>query len=165
MDPRATQAAHNNACWCDAVGRSHGLSTRFHPGYWVQDGAFLPLYPNLVTISPHEVEVQLAAINQPAGRVNPGSWSVKDSYSTLELGPAALRPLFDAHWVHRPSAANHPGAIPAPEAGRWGKIDSAKELAAWESAWGQTPLDWSGRPLFQPALLADPDISIIAARE
>src|SRR5438067_1586880 len=91
-------AAENNARWCDAVCRSHGLATRFAGDLWHALGGAPRFYPDVVTLRPTAaVEDVLACA--PA--------SVKDSFACLDLAPAGFDVLFDAQWlVHRaPRAA------------------------------------------------------------
>jgi len=163
VDDRAIQAACNNAVWCDAVCRSHGLHTTFQDGFWLQADAPLPLYPNLVTTAPEPVVAQTRRAELLRTDAPDTPWSVKDSFGMLELDSTGMRPLFDAEWVHREPlgdrAANGPSACE--------RIDSPDELAAWEAAWGQRPKEWSqgGGRVFQPSLLADPNIAPIAVKD
>ncbi|MHB1446435.1 MAG: hypothetical protein ACYCZV_12370 [Acidimicrobiales bacterium] len=163
MDDRAVQAACNNAFWCDAVCRSHGLHTTFQDGFWLQADAPLPLYPNIVTTAPEPVVAQTRRVEILKADAPDAPWSVKDSFGLLELESTGMRRLFEAEWVHREPlgyrAASEPLACQ--------RVDSPDELAAWESAWGQRPEEWSlgGGRVFQPSLLADPDIAPIAVKD
>ena len=62
MDERAVLAVANNAAWCDAVCRAHGIEGTFFRDYWIQDGEVVPLYPNFITLTPGSVDKQTAAI-------------------------------------------------------------------------------------------------------
>ena len=52
QDPRAVQAARNNAAWCDAVCRAHGGATEFSAGLWRNRSASPPVYPNVIALDP-----------------------------------------------------------------------------------------------------------------
>jgi hypothetical protein len=45
-------AENNNARWCDAVCRSHGLATRFAGDLWRALGGAPRFYPDAVTLRP-----------------------------------------------------------------------------------------------------------------
>jgi hypothetical protein len=86
--------ARSNAVWCDAVCSSHGLIGTFHERFWACPVRTPPLYPDAVTLSADaSADEVLDAVDTSAG------CSVKDSYSSLDLGPAGFHPLFDATWI------------------------------------------------------------------
>lgn len=60
---RRRSAALNNAEWCDAVCRTHGLPGRILPAAWIQPRIGPPYYSNMVTLSP-AVDENLAAIDE-----------------------------------------------------------------------------------------------------
>nr|WP_241837771.1 hypothetical protein [Streptomyces sp. CB03234] len=153
--PWARAAARNNAEWCAALCRAHGLGAgTFGDRAWTHPRRTPPYYPDAVTLVPgaaaHEV---LDRIDRSA----PGC-SVKDSFATLDLTGHGFEPLFDAQWIHRPAGA----PAPQPEgAAPWAPVRTAAGLTAWETAWsgGDDPLG-----LFRPALLADPATTVLAGR-
>lgn len=57
-------AAANNAAWCDAVCRSHGLTGVFRPTSWSCVGEVPPLYPNLITLWREKLPAQLDEIRK-----------------------------------------------------------------------------------------------------
>ncbi|MFG3505983.1 hypothetical protein ACGF5F_10765 [Streptomyces sp. NPDC047821] len=152
--PWARAAARNNAEWCAALCRAHGLGAgTFGDLAWSHPRRTPPYYPDAVTLAPgaapHDV---LAGID----RAVPGA-SVKDSFATLDLTGHGFAPLFDARWIHRPADAPAP---PPTGAAPWEPVRTAAELAAWEAAWSDgAPMD-----LFRPALLADPATTVLAGR-
>src|SRR5436305_12504117 len=86
------EAVENNARWCDAVCRAHGLATRFAGDLWLALERAPRFYPDVVTLRPEASAAQVPA----------GAASVKDSFACLDLAPAGFDVLFDAHWfVHR----------------------------------------------------------------
>src|SRR5262245_16704696 len=67
----ALAAADNNARWCDAVCRSHGLATRFADDLWIALEGAPTFYPDVVTLAPG---ASVAALLPPAAT------GVKDSF-------------------------------------------------------------------------------------
>ena len=140
-------AARNNADWCEAMCRAHGLRGEFRADAWTSADRSPPFYPDAVTLSEHADGGHLLR------RIDvrrPGA-SVKDSYARLDLEPHGFAPLFDAQWIARdPQPA---GPRPA-----WRRVRDEAELAQWERAW-----DGGVDGLFLPALLEDPSVLVLAA--
>jgi hypothetical protein len=140
-------AARNNADWCEAMCRAHGLRGEFRADAWTSPVRTPPYYPDAVTLSEHADAGELLA------RVDvrtPGA-TVKDSFARLELRPHGFAPLFDAEWIARdPQPA---GMRPA-----WRRVRCQAELAEWERAW-----DGGVSGLFLPPLLEDPSVLVLAA--
>ncbi|MGW0904688.1 hypothetical protein [Streptomyces sp. NPDC002853] len=138
----ARAAARNNAEWCDAVCRAHGLAGEFGEGVWSSARRTPPLYPDAVSLTP---EVSAAALVARIDTTSPGC-SVKDSFGCLDLEPMGFEVLFEAQWIHRPAVAapaGHPGVS-------WEPLKSADALPAWESAWNDGE---GGLDLFRPGVL------------
>lgn len=153
---RALDAAANNAAWCDAVCRAHGLPGEFSRSHWLSRVPAPPHYPNLVTLDPSP-EPALEAVRE-LERAHPSApWAVKDSFAVLPLDRAGFRLLFEAEWIARPAPA-----VPGPRPSGWIRVRSEAELADWEAAWGES----AGQPrVFPPALLRRHEIAILAARK
>lgn len=140
-------AARNNAEWCEAVCRAHGLPGVFAPDAWTGARRTPPLYPDAVTLAPGaRADAVLARIDTEA----PGC-SVKDSFADLDLAGAGFTVLFEARWIHRRAGAPAPAAATGPGGLDWSAVAGAGELAEWEAAWGA---EEEGGGLFRPALLA-----------
>ncbi|WP_237291358.1 hypothetical protein [Streptomyces sp. Sge12] len=137
------KAALNNAAWCDAVCRAHGVAPRYEgDGLWVSPRRTPPMYPDAVTLEP----------GVPAERVllgvdtdSPGC-SVKDSFADLDLAGAGFEVLFEAQWIHRPAGAPLPAAEAEAGGPEWSEVTDAAELAGWEAASGG---------VFRPELLGE----------
>jgi hypothetical protein len=165
LHARVLQAAQNNAVWCDTVCRIHGIPGEFHPRMWINRSTTPLFYPNAVTLTDgQDQDAQYAHIRDLMAARIPGAWAVKDSFAALDLAPLGFTLLFEAMWIHRPATAVRP-----PERNtdvRWECIRSPAELHAWERAWPGAP-DEPATPapadLFRPALLADPEVLIVAA--
>lgn len=84
MQSRAEQAARNNAIWCDTICRAHGFPGEFHDSLWLNRHPVPRFYPNVVTLADeHRSAEQLTHIRDLIAADLPGSWAVKDSFSTL----------------------------------------------------------------------------------
>jgi hypothetical protein len=104
----AIQAALNNALWCDTICRAHRLPTSFWADAWVTRSPAPPLYPNLVTLSPEDVDSQMGRVTELRSSLGNRGWAVKDSFNNLDLVAEGFQPMFDAVWVHR---AAPPGGL------------------------------------------------------
>jgi hypothetical protein len=149
-------AAANNAFWCSAVSRAHGLTDEWRRDYWRQADKSLPLYPNLITLSLDGRELQTAAIEQGA-RSGLEHWSVKDSFNAIDLTSLGFRVLFRAEWFFGDMRMG-----PIGQAGACHRAESHEELRAWESAWGEKPPDWPyGDRVFPASLLEDDRVAFL----
>ena len=102
-------AARNNAHWCDAVCRAHGLTPVFDGDLWSSARRTPPFYPDAVTLAPGvPARAVLDAVDGTAG------CSVKDSFADLDLARDGFRVLFDAQWIAF--------APPAPASTTWTRV-------------------------------------------
>ncbi|MEV0523768.1 hypothetical protein AB0I66_10095 [Streptomyces sp. NPDC050439] len=148
----AGAAARNNAEWCDAVCRAHGVPGEFGAGVWSSARRTPPLYPDAVSLTPGISAADLVARIDTA---SPGC-SVKDSFACLDLEPWGFEVLFEAQWIHRSAGeapVGHPGVS-------WEPLESADVLPVWESAWNDGD---ESDGLFRPELL-DGNSTFLAAR-
>ncbi|MCX5383183.1 hypothetical protein [Streptomyces sp. NBC_00083] len=146
---QAREAARNNAAWCAALCRAHGITGLAGPRAWTSPRRTPLYYPDAVTLTPG------ASPQDIVGHIDltaPGA-SVKDSFAALDLTAQGFDVLFDAQWIHHPA----PGAAD----GNWQRVVDPDELAAWERAWS----DGGSAGLFPPALLADPDHTFLVDRD
>ncbi|MFF7736014.1 hypothetical protein [Streptomyces sp. NPDC007984] len=150
--PLLRAAARNNAEWCAAICRAHGVTGGFGADAWAAPARTPLYYPDAVTLEPHADSDALTARIDTA---SPGA-SVKDSFADLELGAAGFHVLFEAQWIHRPAGAPTPPSDLA-----WDVVGDPDTLRAWALAWD----DGAGEAdLFRPGLLADPETFVILAR-
>ncbi|MFJ8048934.1 hypothetical protein [Streptomyces luteogriseus] len=145
-------AARNNAEWCAAMCRAHGVTGEFGADAWAAAVRTPLYYPDAVTLGPDADPYALTARIDTA---SPGA-SVKDSFADLELAAAGFHVLFEAQWIHRPAGAPTPSSDLA-----WDVVGDPDTLRAWALAWD----DGVGHAeLFRPGLLADPETFVILAR-
>jgi hypothetical protein len=155
--PETLSSVRNNVDWYDAIFRAHGLSGGVADGLWSSPDRAPPYYSNAVTVAPSEVRAQLAALRGLGAVVSP-PWSVKDSFSVLDLEPLGFRPLFDAEWIWRAATDPPPrGSVDI----AWQQVTAPAELEAWEAAWRANGSP-ARSPVFVPRLLEDPSIAVLA---
>jgi hypothetical protein len=149
---RIILAARNNARWCDAVARSHGVATRTDDDAWTASTRTPPYYPDAVTLSPTVGEYDvLARVDDSDG------CSVKDSWSRLDLSVEDFARLVVGEWVWLdPSAATTPSAGPT-----WRRVTTPAELAAWVRASASDP---EAEAILRPPLLDEPGVHVLAGR-
>ena len=155
--PETLACVRNSVDWYDAIFRSHGLSGRIADGLWSSPDRPPPYYSNAATVTPSDVNAQVGAIRALGAVLGP-TWSVKDSFSVLDLAPLGFGVLFDAEWIWRDAADPLPtgsGDI------TWRQVTTAADLGRWEHAWREngSPTDL---PVFVPRLLADPSVAVLA---
>ncbi|MFJ4558299.1 hypothetical protein ACIP4Q_19750 [Streptomyces massasporeus] len=148
----ARAAARNNAEWCAAMCRAHGVAGEFGAEAWASAVRTPLYYPDAVTLEPETGRDALVARIDTA---SPGA-SVKDSFGDLELAAAGFHVLFEAQWIHRPAGAPTPSSDLA-----WDVVGDSDTLHAWALAWDGGAGD---ADLFRPGLLADPETFVILAR-
>ncbi|WP_327366224.1 hypothetical protein [Streptomyces sp. NBC_01217] len=145
-------AARNNAEWCAAMSRSHGLAGEFGAQDWTAPARTPLYYPDAVTLVP---DADSAALATRIDTTTPGA-SVKDSFADLDLSEAGFQVLFEAQWIHRPASAP---AITSDLA--WDVAGDPDTLRAWAHAWD----DGNGNAdLFRPELLDDPATFVLAGQ-
>jgi hypothetical protein len=147
--PLVRVAAQNNAEWCDAFCRTHGVVGRFRAESWSSPVRTPPYYPDAVTLLPEiTVERALSGIDTSEG------CSVKDSFAGLDLAGVGFRRLFQAEWLVR-----EPAEARAPCGRTWAVVTTEEQLGEWEIAWAELP---QGSDFFRRSLLEDETIGVLA---
>ncbi|MEO6317172.1 MAG: hypothetical protein ABIP36_00160 [Acidimicrobiales bacterium] len=144
-----SQAAANNAAWCDLVCRTHGLATSFDEQAWTSRARTPPYYPDAVTLSPDVSTTDLLKRID----ASPGC-SIKDSFAVLDLTPFGFEVLFEAQWIRR-GPAGRPRTGPT-----WEVVETQQRFVAWERAWrgDDGPTD-----VLRPSLLHHDEVTLLAA--
>jgi hypothetical protein len=158
LNQESTICAANSVHWYESIFRSHGLRGSIADGMWTSHDIPPPYYSNAVTLTPSPIAAQVANLTS-LGTTLHRSWSVKDSFSTLELAPLGFRPLFEARWIWR-----HPSDIAVPRRDtptEWRRVTTSSELERWEGAWREAGSPSDTR-VFLPDLLANPAIALFA---
>jgi hypothetical protein len=149
---RILLAARNNALWCDAVARSHGVVCTTDSAAWTASTRTPPYYPDAVTLSPEAGEYDvLARVDDSDG------CSVKDSWSRLDLSMEDFARLVVGEWVWLdPSVPLAPAPAPT-----WQRLTTPDEMAAWVRAWASDP---DAEAILRPSLLEEPGVAFLAQR-
>jgi len=143
-------AARNNAEWCDAFCRTHGIVGHWNVAAWTSALRTPSFYPDAVSVVPGcSVEALVSRVDASSG------CSIKDSFADLDLAVGGFEILFTAEWVCLDRAS-------LPRADRWSVVADPAELERWETAWGASPPE---RPFFRRELLTDPRISVLVRSE
>lgn len=158
-DPWLAAAVRDNAEWCDAMCRAHGMPGAFRENFWSNPRRTPVLYPDAVTLTSAASEDEVLAV---IDRASPEA-TIKDSFARLDLKPAGFRVLFDAQWIMRPPGPGTPSDDLRAATGdpiTWGTITTAAELRDWDT---EHHGGWDGT-LFPTALLSEPCVTILAGR-
>ena len=147
----------NSLHWYEAIFRAHRLACAIADGMWTSRDRPPPYYSNAVTLSPSEVEAQMATL-QDLGSALGRRWSVKDSFSVLDLSRLGFRPLFDAEWIWLDASA----PVLARSDLVWRRVTTPAELERWEDVWRENGSP-AGSRVFLPELLANETIALFAA--
>jgi hypothetical protein len=148
-------AAANNAEWCAAVWRSHGLDVERGEGLWFCRSETPRFYPNVVTVDLNADPDRQTRFIRELSQGADFEFDVKDSFACLLIAEAGFQPVFSAFWLSRSLKDAQPcGPEPV-----WRRI-SEGELQSWETAWaGDDP---HARGIFRKSLLEDPRVIVIA---
>ncbi len=154
-------AVMNNVAWCEAMCRAHGGDSQLSADWWVNRQPSPRLYPNFVSCSRGATtETLFPGMDAMAEKLPASGWGLKDSYNVLDLAPHGFAKLFNATWLWHSGSLQE---MKLPGDFDWHQIESTRELALWELAWsGGEPVD-PGGPLFRPALLLDPAVTLLGA--
>jgi hypothetical protein len=152
---RISLAARNNALWCDAVARSHGVDGTFDDEAWTAPTRTPPYYPDAVTLSPEAEEYAvLARVDDSDG------CSIKDSWARLDLSLEDFARLVVGEWVWLDPATPLPD-LGGAGARTWQRVTTADELTAWVHAWSSDP---EAAAILRPSLLGEPGVHVLAAQ-
>ena len=163
MNDLRERAARNNAAWCDAVCRLHGLDVHLDERLWWTSSRSPDFYPDAVTLDPGVAPDEvLIRVDAAAG------CSVKDSFATLDLQSAGFRVLFEAQWIGREAddtGLDHtvldrtgPGRTGSQAGLSWRPVLDRADLDAWATAHGEADA-------LLPTVLAQRDLRLWLATE
>ncbi|EAR09883.1 hypothetical protein [Reinekea blandensis] len=123
------KAVQNNADWCDAVARAHGLRPQTLGGVWFCPDPMPSTYPNLITLTPGVFNSALINDLRPD---NGAAWYIKDSFAEQTRHHHNYQQLFKAHWYVCESR------FEVRETAAYESLyqaQSVKELELWVAAW------------------------------
>jgi hypothetical protein len=158
-------AVRNNALWCDAICRAHGVLGEFHEAYWINHGNVPPYTSKLITLAGGErAREQLAAIESLI-ETEPETFSVKDSFQCLNFALLGFGVLFHATWIFWTPGTKLP--MDPAEQLKWSVVQGRDELGRWESAWRGDAANVAvdGRAaVFLPGLLEESGLHFLAGK-
>lgn len=163
--PLLDRAVANNAAWCAAVCRVHGVPSHVADGVWRASGDPPPYYPRVVTLRPALAASRVAAtvtgfdgaaVTGLDGAAVTGldAAAVKDSYADVDLAPHGFGVLLDAVWVARepvPAGWRRPAAL------GWERVSTEAALRDWCTGQGDGQV-------FPVALVGEPGVVVLGAR-
>ena len=150
MTDRIVLAARNNALWCDAVARTHGVTCTTDDDAWTAASRTPPYYPDAVTLSPTAGEYEvLARVDDSDG------CSIKDSWARLDLSMEDFARLVVGEWVWLDPSVR----VTAPAAPTWRQVTTPEEMRAWVRAWASDP---EAEGILRPSLLDAPGVHVLA---
>ncbi len=152
LDRRLGAAVRNNAAWCDAMCRAHGIAGELTARAWTSRIRTPPLYPDAITLDPRTDEYTVLTRIDPS----PGC-SIKDSFAALDLEQFGFAVLSDATWIH--GSFDESTGINGDPRVFWSAVASVQTLTEWEQVWAGAS---EVAKLFVPTLLDDPNISVIS---
>jgi len=164
------QAARDNAEWCEAVSRSHGVRSRFTPDAWLAATRTPDFYPDAVTLRSSAGRTILRELDLAPG------CSVKDSFAALDLADDGFAVTLDARWIFRapdpepsrstqavPGRPGEPGASDAKTRSPQAALDGIVWSVLEPEALGEWSALHSGVGTFRPSLLAEPGVVLLRA--
>ncbi|MGA8513170.1 MAG: hypothetical protein WB821_00175 [Burkholderiaceae bacterium] len=132
FDSRQELAVLNNVYWYQAMFRAHRLADAFDDLMWSSEASPPPFHSNLVVLSPAvDMRRVRERLNTLERTLSAASFSMKDSFASLDLAAFGYEVLFEAKWIwHEPLDVQT-----ALKSGDWTALTSPGELEAWENAW------------------------------
>lgn len=160
-------AAENNACWCDALCRAHGLYGAFMADAWILRDSPPPFYPNMVTLRAASATAHARLIEEIIAADPQRAFGFKDSFASVSTtGLSATRRfevVFEATWIARAPTT----AAPRGTTLHWSRVETETELETWEQTWHGDAANRTAAPpprQFPRALLANRQIAFLAGR-
>jgi len=153
---RVALATLNNARWCDAVCRAHGLRIQLTHELWICHDPPPRFHSRATTLGP-VAAVEGALRSLLVRRPEPAS-SIKDGFCRIDLADLGFTELFRAEWLWHPPAADGPTSLD------WERVRTDADLRAWDAVWEGGPQPDGQPQQFPASLLDDPEIAFLAGR-
>lgn len=99
MEDLLIKAVRNNVHWCDFVVRKKENSTLFTSLSWHTTQPVPENYPNLITLKSNLTDEEKGSINKTIDSIPLEKFSIKDSFSELDIEKSDFIILFTASWI------------------------------------------------------------------
>jgi hypothetical protein len=162
MNDKLAKCIKNNNDLYQAIFESDHIKFHIKDDIAYTEKQIPPLYSNLVTRSkgwaPDDI---FSNIDRHYEDENWSEWSIKDSFSVLDLAVYDFQKLFDAQWIYLQTTDFKP--LERDDDLRYENIKTEKELSDWRIAWDSDVV--LGEKIFKTKLLNNPNIDFIAGYE
>lgn len=162
MKNKRQKAIRNNNDLYKEIFESQNIESSLTDSIWYCLDKTPPLYSNLVTISkewkPDDI---FKNIDRKYEDGKWDEWSVKDSFSLLDLAEYGFAKLFDAQWIYL-EAAKFMQESESKNL-RYEIVENENDLAEWKIAWDSD--EKLGERIFSPQLLNNPKVYFVAGYE
>lgn len=159
MKDKLKKAIRNNNDLYEAVFSPQQLQSNRNDSIWYCFDKTPPLYSNLVTVceewKPDDI---FRAIDANFKKENWGEWSIKDSFSNLDLREYGFEKLFVAKWIYL--EAERFKSMKMDDKLIYKIVESADVLSDWRIAWDAD--EKLGKQIFHAELLDNPKVFFIA---
>lgn len=159
MKDKLQKAIYNNNGLYEAIFSGRNITFDKTASIWYSLEKTPPLYSNFVTVckdwKPDDV---FRRIDLNSKKEAWEEWSIKDSFSVLNLSEYGFAKLFDAQWFYLEAA----DFTPAKKSGNlsYEIVNSEEILSAWRLAWDSD--ERLGRKIFDPKLLENSSVFFVA---
>ena len=159
------RAIANNIGFYEEIFRSHNIRFFKTNTVFYTPQIALPQMSNIVTRSRGwQPDVHFEQVENAARRSDWNSWSIKDSFSAVDMSQFGFGKLFDATWIYLEGNSFKRAELSSGL--RWDVIKGRRELTAWRLAWNKNEIDGNvAELLFVDRLVENPRMHFIAGYE
>lgn len=157
-DEKVQLAIENNMSLYKAIFEANGISLSVADGTYFSKVDVPPLYSNLVTrVMGWKPDNVFHEIDRNYKNDGWSEWSIKDSFSCLDLSLYGFKKLFDAHWFYLKFSERN--LLSTENRTVFEKVNSIEGIDEWIAIWGEG--HYTGKRIFNGQLLDDPNFSLL----
>ncbi len=162
MTDKLQKAIYNNNGLYEAIFSNHNIKSNQTASICYSLEKTPPLYSNLVTFSKDWLPDDIfKSIDLNYEKEKWDEWSIKDSFSVIDLGKYGFTKLFDAQWIYL--EATKFIATKENKNLRYEIVNREDILSRWRIAWDSD--EQLGKEIFNPKLLGNPRVYFVAGYE
>lgn len=159
MNTKLKLAIQNNNDLYKAVFDAQHIPSSIDEDKWYCVQKVPPYYSNIVTRSENwKPDSIFEQIDSASLSENWDSWSIKDSFQTLDLSSHGFNKLFDAEWMYL-TAANFMALESEPKV-IYKILENIEELSEWRLAWDSNKE--IGEQIFYEEMLGNSNVKFLA---